>query len=116
MSSLQLFPELHYLVLKVFRGSSFLQSYQKKVEAKASQIQIQTAGERQTVKLHTEISAHIRLKHCSLFCAFDGTSYINTLSTNAAAAPFILYPQTPGLQVCREQQSGAGCTLCSFPC
>lgn len=111
MSSLQLLPELHCQFLKVFRGSSFLRSYQNKVdvpnEVKASQIQIQTAGERQTVKPHTEISARIQLKHCSLFCAFDGTSYINTLSTNAAAAPFILYPQTPGLQVLpRAAQQG----------
>lgn len=34
------------------------------------------------------------------FSAFDGTSYINILSTNGAAASFILYPWPPGLQVC----------------
>lgn len=35
-----------------------------------------------------------------ILCAFDGTSYINTLSTNAAAASFILYPWPPGPQAC----------------
>lgn len=35
-----------------------------------------------------------------VLCAFDSTSYINTLSTNAAAASFILYPWPPGPQAC----------------
>lgn len=45
------------------------------------------------------------------FSAFDGTSYINILSTNGAAASFILYPWPPGLQVCTRLGTSERCRL-----